>query len=72
LYVDKLLEIQDRTDIKGPGLLYTEDMLAMTLSNISTCLGLVNGARGRAVGVIPDPNGLQKVTAHLSGISDRL
>jgi hypothetical protein len=53
-----LLEIQDRTDIKGPGLLlYTQDMPAMTLSNISTRLGLVNGARGRAVGVIPDPNG---------------
>ena len=58
LYVDKLLEIQDRTDIKGPGLLlYTQDMPAMALSNISTRLGLVNGARGRAVGVIPDPNG---------------
>ena len=58
LYVDKLLEIQDRTDIKGPGLLlYTQDMPAMALSNVSTRLGLVNGARGRAVGVIPDPKG---------------
>jgi hypothetical protein len=29
----------------------------MALSNISTRLGLVNGARGRAVGVVSDPEG---------------
>ena len=58
LYVDKLLEIQDKSDIKGPGLLlYAQGMPAMALSNISTRLGLVNGARGRAVGVVPDPEG---------------
>src|SRR5467141_3468143 len=58
LYVDKLLEIQDNSDIKGPGLLlYAQGMPAMALSNISTRLGLVNGARGRAVGVVPNPEG---------------
>ena len=56
--VDKLLEVQDSSDVKGPGLLmYTKGMPAAVLSNISTRLGIVNGAQGRAIGVIPDPDG---------------
>jgi len=59
LDVDKLLEVQDGSNVKGPGLLlYTQNMPAAVLSNISTRLGLVNGAQGRAVGVVPDPDGL--------------
>jgi len=57
LDIDKLLEVQDSSDVKGPGLLlYTQDMPAAVLSNISTPLGIVNGAQGRAVGVVPDPD----------------
>ena len=58
LDIDKLLEVQDSSDVKGPGLLmYTKGMPAAVLSNISTLLGIVNGAQGRAIGVIPDPDG---------------
>ena len=56
--VDKLLEVQDSSDVKGPGLLiYTQNMPTAVLSNISTRLGIVNGAYGRAIGVVPDPDG---------------
>ena len=56
--VDKLLEVQDSSNVKGPGLLmYTQNMPTAVLSNISTPLGVVNGAQGRAIGVVPDPNG---------------
>ena len=59
IHVDKLLEVQDSSDVKGPGLLlYTQDMPTAVLSNISTRLGTVNGAQGRAVGVVPDPDGI--------------
>jgi hypothetical protein len=56
--VDKLLELQDNSNVKSPGLLmYTKDMPAAVLSNISTPLGIVNGAQGKAVGVVPDLEG---------------
>jgi hypothetical protein len=56
--VDKLLELQDNSNVKSPGLLtYTKDMPSAVLSNISTPLGIVNGAQGKAVGVVPDPDG---------------
>ena len=59
LEVDKLLEVQDSSNVKGPGLLmYTQNMPAAVLSNISTRLGIVNGAQGRAVEVVPDPDGI--------------
>ena len=59
LEVDKLLEMQDGSNVKGPGLLmYTENMPTAVLSNISTRLGIVNGAQGRAIGVVPDPDGM--------------
>ena len=59
LEVDKLLEVQDSSNVKGPGLLmYTQNMPTAVLSNISTPLGIVNGAQGRAIGVVPDPNGM--------------
>jgi hypothetical protein len=59
LNIDKLLEVQDGSNVKGPGLLlYTKNMPAAVSSNISTRLGLVNGAQGRAIGVVPDPDGL--------------
>jgi hypothetical protein len=57
--VDRLLEVQDGSNVKGPGLLmYTPTMPAAVLSNISTRLGIVNGAQGRAIGVVPDPDGM--------------
>ena len=59
LGVDKLLEMQDTSDVKGPGLLlYTKDMPTAVLSNVSTRLGIVNGALGKATGVVADPAGM--------------
>jgi hypothetical protein len=59
LEVDKLLEVQDSSNVKGPGLLmYTQNMPTAVLSNISTRLGIVNGAQGRAIGVVPDLDGM--------------
>lgn len=44
-------------EVKGAGfLLWTKNMPAMILSNISTPLGIVNGAQGRVVDVIANPN----------------
>ena len=49
--------MQDSSDVKDPGLLmYTKGMPAAVLSNISTLLGIINGAQGRAIRVIPDPD----------------
>ena len=43
---------------KGPGLfLYTKGMPVTILFNISTPLGLVNGARGTAAGIVTHPDG---------------
>lgn len=54
--LDMVLQEQDRSEVKAPGLfLYTPNMPAMVLSNLCTRLGIVNGARGRAVEVVPDP-----------------
>jgi Helitron helicase-like domain at N-terminus/PIF1-like helicase len=56
--IQKLLEIQENAETKGPGLLlYTQNMPTVLLSNISTPFGLVNGAQGEAVGFVPDPYG---------------
>ena len=56
LKIDELLGIQDGNDAKGPGLfLYTRGMPVAILYNISTPLGLVNGAKGIAAGIVPDP-----------------
>ena len=59
LRVDDLLETQDGDgDAKGPGLfLYTKGMPVTILFNINTPLGLVNGARGTAAGIVPHPDG---------------
>ena len=58
LPIDKLLETPDGDHAKGPGLfLYTKEMPITILYNICTPLGLVNGARGTAAGIVPDPNG---------------
>jgi hypothetical protein len=58
LEVDRLLEVQDSSEVKGPGLLmYLQNMPIGVLSNISTRLGIVNGAQGRAIGVVPDHDG---------------
>ena len=57
--IDRLLEVQDSSSVKGPGLLlFTKDMPAAILSNMSTPLGIVNGAQGTAVEVVPDPEGM--------------
>jgi Helitron helicase-like domain at N-terminus/PIF1-like helicase len=57
--IDKLLEVQDDSKVKGPGLLlFTKGMPAAILRNISTPLGIVNGAQGTAVEAVPDPNGM--------------
>ena len=56
--IDRLLELQDNSDVKSPGILmYTKDMPAAILSNISTPLGIVNGAQGKVTGVVSDPKG---------------
>jgi hypothetical protein len=55
--IDEILEIPDSSKVKGPGLfLYTKDMPTAVLANISTRLGIVNGAHGRAVGIVPNPD----------------
>ena len=56
--VDKL-ELQDNLDVKSLYwiLMYTKDMPAAILSSISTPLGVVNGAQGKAIGVVSDPGG---------------
>jgi hypothetical protein len=58
LKIDELLGTQDgEGTAKGPGLfLYTQGMPVTILYNISTPLGLVNGAKGRAAGIVPNPN----------------
>jgi hypothetical protein len=62
LDIDKLLEVQDSSDVKAPGLLlYTQDMPMAVLSNISTHLGIVNGALGRATGIVPDRDGMFRI-----------
>jgi hypothetical protein len=57
LRVDELLGSQDgEGTAKGPGLfLYTQGMPVAILYNTCTPLGLVNGARGTAVGIVPHP-----------------
>jgi len=65
--IDQILEIQDSSKVKGPGLLfYTKDMPTAVLSNISTPLGIVNGAHGRAVGVVPNPDGMFMIFSYLN------
>jgi PIF1-like helicase len=65
--IDQILEIQDSSKVKGPGLLfYTKDMPTAVLSNISTPLGIVNGAHGRAVGVVPNPDGMFIISFYLN------
>ena len=58
LKIDNLLGTQDgEGTAKGPGLfLYTRGMLVTILYNICTALGLVNGAKGIAAGIVLDPN----------------
>ena len=49
--------MQDGDTITGPGLLYyTESMPTTVFNNVCTPLGLVNGTRYQAVGIIPDDN----------------
>jgi hypothetical protein len=57
--IDELLAIQDgEGSAKGPGLfLYTRGMPATILLNVCTPLGLVNGAKGIAAGLVHHPNG---------------
>jgi hypothetical protein len=59
LYVDDLLGIPKQgTKVPSPGLLlYTASMPAMVLTNISTQVGLVNRASGRAIGIIINSTG---------------
>jgi hypothetical protein len=56
LDIDKLLEVQDSSDVKAPDLLlYTQDM---PIAVLSTRLGIVNGALGRVTGIVPDKGGM--------------
>jgi hypothetical protein len=59
LHADDLLGIPEQgTKVPSPGLLlYTASMPAMVLTNISTQVGLVNGALGRAIGIVVDSTG---------------
>ena len=63
LRVDELLGIQDgEGTAKGPGLfLYTRGMPVTILYNICTPLGLVNGAKGTAAGIVLDPKSKQLI-----------
>jgi PIF1-like helicase len=71
LEVDKLLEVQDSSNVKGPGLLmYTQNMPTAVLSNVSTRLEIVNGAQGRAIGVVPDPDGMFPHSTTLRSCAD--
>jgi ATP-dependent exoDNAse (exonuclease V) alpha subunit len=48
---------EDGEGLKGPGvLMYTTGMPVVLLNNMYTPGGLVNGLRGKAVGVVHDPN----------------
>ena len=57
--LEELLRLPDQgTNIPFPGLFfYTSQMPATVLTNSCTLLGLVNGARGIATGVVVDPTG---------------
>lgn len=59
VHAEELLQLPDQgTNIPFPGLLfYTPQMPATVLTNSCTPLGLVNGARGIATGVVVDPTG---------------
>ena len=59
LRMEDLLAAQDGDGTaKGPGLfLYTRGMPVTILYNINTRLGLVNGARSTAAGIVPHPDG---------------
>jgi hypothetical protein len=62
--VDDLLGLPEQgAKIPFSGLvLYTLSMPTMVLTNISTPAGLVNGATGKAVGVVVDPEGESPLT----------
>ena len=63
LLEDMLHQADQGTKIPFPGLfLYTSDMPAIILSNISTPLGQVNGARRTAIGIVVDPTGMLLIT----------
>ena len=63
LLEDMLQQTDQGTKFPSPGLfLYTRDMPAIILSNISTALGHVNGARGIATGILVDPTGTHSIT----------
>jgi len=65
LDIDKLLEMQDNSNVKGPGLLmYTQFMPTAVLSNIFTHLETVNVMQGRAVYIVPDPDSIFLILLH--------
>ena len=68
--------MQDRGTITGLELLYyTKDMLTAMLSNVYTPIGLVNGARYQAVGIVSDENDMsnfRKVSNLANGYSNLL
>jgi hypothetical protein len=57
LHTDDLLAVPEQgTKIPFSGLfLYTPNMPITVLTNICTNLGLINGATGTAIGIVPDP-----------------
>jgi helitron helicase-like protein/PIF1-like helicase len=59
IHAEELLRLPDKgANIPFPGLFfYTSQMPATVLTNSCTPLGLVNGARGVATGVVVDPTG---------------
>jgi hypothetical protein len=60
VHAEDLLRLPDQgANIPFPGLfLYTSQMPTTVLTNACTMLGLVNGARGIATGVVVDPTGM--------------
>jgi hypothetical protein len=59
LHVEAIFEQQDEgVNIPSQGLsLYTPGMPCMILANVNSSVGLVNGCRGIATGVILEPDG---------------
>ena len=60
---DLLSHADESTKCPFPGLfMYSLDMPIMVLTNVCTSMGLVNGAIGTAVGIIPDSSGISSMS----------
>ena len=60
-----MLSVDDITGQQIGHIMYSLDMPVMVLTDVCTSMGLVNGAIGTAVGIIPDSSGIIHVTYKL-------